>query len=381
MTRSTAAAAVALAFFLIFVTTASASGPTISYSITGIAGNNGWYRGSTNGDNVILHWSVSTDATSTNCLAAVPVPGDTAGTTQTCWATSIGGTTTAVTGQLKIDATPPTGVTANFSRGPDYHGWYNHPVTIGWSGTDATSGIAGCSSVTYGGPANGAATVNGGCTDMAGNSAGSTAHLAYDATPPVLSEVSERSTATADNSSGARRAPPTASSSSAPSVAAKDIRLCSTAAPASSMTARSTPARSTSTPCSPRRGRERLERRLHRRPAESPDAAEDALCAAGGAEPDPPLATRPWCRLLQRAAVPRLEAHLRRVAEDAPGRPAADLEMVRPPLPADAWSVPLVRLGRLRPPHIGAVPHRRQRALRRSAPLGSSVLHPHRLCT
>ena len=131
-------------------------------------------------------------------LAAVPVPGDTAGTTRTCWAKSIGGTTTAVTGQLKIDATPPTGVTAKFSRGPDYHGWYNHPVTIGWGGTDATSGIAGCSSLTYGGPENGAATVNGGCTDMAGNTAGSTAHLAYDATPPVLSEVRERSTATAD---------------------------------------------------------------------------------------------------------------------------------------------------------------------------------------
>ena len=198
MTRSTAAAAVALAFFLIFVTTASASGPTISYSITGTTGNNGWYRGSANGDNVILHWTVSNDATSTNCLAAVPVPGDTTGTTQTCWATSLGGTTTAVTGDIKIDATPPTGVTANFSRGPDYHGWYNHPVTIGWSGTDATSGIAGCSSVTYGGPDNGIATVNGGCTDMAGNSAGSTGQLAYDATPPVLSEVRERSTPTAD---------------------------------------------------------------------------------------------------------------------------------------------------------------------------------------
>jgi hypothetical protein len=199
MSRFTAVAAVGLAFFLIFATTASASGPTISYSITGIAGNNGWYLGSTNGDNVILHWSVSTDATSTNCLAALPVPGDTAGTTQTCWATSPGGTTTAVTGQLKIDATPPTGVTATFSRGPDYNGWYNHPVTISWNGADATSGIAGCSSVTYDGPDNGAATVDGGCTDMAGNTADSTASLAYDPTPPALSEVTEQSTPTADD--------------------------------------------------------------------------------------------------------------------------------------------------------------------------------------
>ena len=104
-----------------------------------------------------------------------------------------------MTGQLKIDATPPTGVTASFSRGPDYNGWYNHPVTISWSGTDPTSGIAACSSLTYGGPGNGAATVGGGCTDMAGNSAGFTAHLAYDATPPVLSQVRERSTPTANN--------------------------------------------------------------------------------------------------------------------------------------------------------------------------------------
>jgi hypothetical protein len=199
MARSTAVCAVGLAFFLMFATTASASGPTISYSITGIAGNNGWYRGSASGDNVILHWSVSADATDTNCLAAVPVPGDTAGTTQTCWAKSLGGTTTAVTGQLKIDATPPTGVTANFSRAPDFNGWYNQPVTISWSGTDPTSGIAGCSSLTYGGPDNGAATVDGGCTDMAGNSADSTAQLAYDATPPVLSQVRERSTPTANN--------------------------------------------------------------------------------------------------------------------------------------------------------------------------------------
>jgi hypothetical protein len=152
-----------------------------------------------NGDNVILHWSVSADATSTNCLAAVTVPGDTAGTTQTCWATSGGGTTTAVTGQLKIDATPPTGVTASFSRGPDFNGWYNHPVAISWSGTDATSGVAACSSATYQGPAKGSATVDGGCTDKAGNSAGYIAQLAYDATPPVLSEVRERSTPTADN--------------------------------------------------------------------------------------------------------------------------------------------------------------------------------------
>jgi hypothetical protein len=198
MARSTAAAALGLAVFLILAAPASASPPAISYSIDGISGSNGWYRGSTHGDNVILHWSVSLDATSSNCLAAITIPGPTAGTTQTCSAANGDGTTTAVTRVIKIDSAPPTGVTASFSRGPDYNGWYNHPVAIGWSGSDATSGIASCSSVTYQGPDNGAATVTGGCTDAAGNTATLPVHLAYDATPPALSNVTEQSTGAAD---------------------------------------------------------------------------------------------------------------------------------------------------------------------------------------
>jgi hypothetical protein len=197
MTRSTAAAAVALATVLVFTATASASAPTISYSIDGISGNNGWYRGSSHGDNVVLHWSVSLDATSSNCLPAITIPGDTTGTTRTCSATNADGTTTAVTREIGIDATPPT-VAASFSRGPDFNGWFNHPVKISWSGTDATSGIASCSAMTYQGPDNGAATATGGCTDKAGNSTTSPVQFEYDATGPVLIRVRERSTATAD---------------------------------------------------------------------------------------------------------------------------------------------------------------------------------------
>ena len=132
--RSTFVGLVCLAFVLIFAATASASQPTISYTIDGISGTNGWYRGSTHGNNVILHWSVSLNATSTNCLAAVTIPGPTGGTTQSCWAQNADGRTTAVTRVIKIDATPPNRLKANFSRKADYHGWYNHPVTIHWSG-------------------------------------------------------------------------------------------------------------------------------------------------------------------------------------------------------------------------------------------------------
>src|SRR5947209_6269496 len=117
MTRTTTAAAVALAWVLMFTATASASAPTISFSIDGISGSNGWYRGSSHGDNVVLHWSVSLDATSSNCLPAITIPGDTTGMTETCWAKNADGLTTAVTRMINIDATPPT-VTASLSRRP-----------------------------------------------------------------------------------------------------------------------------------------------------------------------------------------------------------------------------------------------------------------------
>src|SRR5207247_9157908 len=149
VTRSTAVAALGLALVLVFATTAAASTPTISYSIDGIAGTNGWYRGSTNGDNVVVHWSVSLNATSTSCLAAVTWPGPTTGTRLSCWAQNSDGRVTAVTRVIKIDATPPTGVTAHPSRAPDFNGWYNHAVTLHWTGTDATSGVASCTSATY----------------------------------------------------------------------------------------------------------------------------------------------------------------------------------------------------------------------------------------
>lgn len=193
-----AASAVGTALFLVFVASASASPPSITYSIDGIVGNNGWYRGSSDGNDVILHWAVSLTATSTNCLAAVAIPGPTSGTTRTCWAQNSDGRTTAVTRVIKIDATPPTGLTTHLSRPPDHHGWYNHPVKVRWKGTDALSGIASCSSTTYRGPDNPVATVNGGCTDRAGNVGTRPIQIAYDATAPTPPHVTEESAAGSD---------------------------------------------------------------------------------------------------------------------------------------------------------------------------------------
>ena len=166
--------------------------PVIAYGIDGIEGTNNWYRGSSHGNFVVVHWSVS-DAESgiqstSGCEPAVRVNGPVADTTRTCSATSDGGTNTVTTRHIHIDATPPS-VAAKASRSPDANGWYNHAVAIAFSGSDGMSGIAGCSAKTYAGPDSSRAVVPGTCTDRAGNSAGGSFALAYDSTPPQLKKL------------------------------------------------------------------------------------------------------------------------------------------------------------------------------------------------
>jgi hypothetical protein len=167
--------------------------PTASYTITGLTGSNGWYRGNGGSNYVVLHWSLQNPGQidhTVGCEAAVRVDGPTTGATRTCTAFLIGGGSIEwTTNLIKIDADPPSGVIAHVARSADANGWYNHPVGVTWSGSDSVSGIAGCSSVTFSGPDAAGAPVNGGCSDKAGNSATSPVALNYDATPPALSKV------------------------------------------------------------------------------------------------------------------------------------------------------------------------------------------------
>ena len=89
---------------------------------------------------------------------------------------------------VRYDATKPVLSGATADRVPDHDGWYTHPVTFSFQGTDAASGIASCSKVTYSGPADAAAQLSGGCTDVAGNVASKTVSFKYDATPPDKSK-------------------------------------------------------------------------------------------------------------------------------------------------------------------------------------------------
>ena len=86
-----------------------------------------------------------------------------------------------VTKTFKIDKTAPV-VTSAAARAPDSNGWYNHPVGVTFSGADATSGLASCSSAGYGGLGQPAAAVGGTCVDRAGNVATAAVSLKYDAT-------------------------------------------------------------------------------------------------------------------------------------------------------------------------------------------------------
>ncbi|HEV3478928.1 MAG TPA: hypothetical protein VG144_05715 [Gaiellaceae bacterium] len=113
---------------------------------------------------------------------------DTPGTPVTCTAESDGGTNSGSV-RIRVDKTPPA-VAAVPERAPDANGWYNQPVTVSFSATDATSGVASCSPANrYGGPDLSTAAAVGICTDVAGNTATGAFSFKYDATPPTLLAV------------------------------------------------------------------------------------------------------------------------------------------------------------------------------------------------
>ena len=92
------------------------------------------------------------------------------------------------TRSVDYDAVAPTVATGTPDRAPDAGGWYNHPLNVTFTGTDAVSRIASCSSVPFSTNTTSAGTtVSGTCTDNAGNLSAPTQsqNIKYDATLPV----------------------------------------------------------------------------------------------------------------------------------------------------------------------------------------------------
>lgn len=185
-----ASVAILVALVLGLPAGAYAGDATITVSCNGGANecSTGWYTTS-----VTVSFSVSgSNIKKVDCPDA-PITTDTAGTDAPCTVTFTDNTITGKVVTIKRDATPPiaTGITAE--RPPDTNGWYNHALGVMVAGTDATSGIATCSSITYAGPDLSTAAVSGTCTDNAGNiSAAKTLSFPYDSTPPSVSPAPAR---------------------------------------------------------------------------------------------------------------------------------------------------------------------------------------------
>jgi hypothetical protein len=155
--------------------------------------SNGWFNHA-----VTVTFS-GDDATSGigSCTSTTYSGPDTASASFTGSCTDVAGNQSAAAStSLQYDATAPTNVVATPDRAPNGAGWYNAPVTFSYTGEDATSGIGSCAPVIYSGPDNATASVSGGCADVAGNTTTVLSSLAYDATPPVVTLTSDRSSYT-----------------------------------------------------------------------------------------------------------------------------------------------------------------------------------------
>jgi hypothetical protein len=179
------ACAAALALALLVVPAAGAVGLSIGYTVTsGTAGDNGWYRSA-----VTVQITVQ-GATNTTCVAVRTF--SSSSDVLDCSATD-GNATVPFHLQFKIDTDAPSVTGSVPGRAADANGWFNQPVTISFTGSDATSGIASCASSSYGGPDSATASVSGTCRDNAGNvSAAASSALKYDATAPSVSPTADR---------------------------------------------------------------------------------------------------------------------------------------------------------------------------------------------
>jgi hypothetical protein len=178
------------AFVALVPAGATAAGGDISFACSPAPANcSGWFKTSVTARFSITPNSGNSVSNITGC-GDLAVSSDTAGVTQTCSATVSDGTNSTVlsaTASIKKDSTPPV-ISGISARAPDVGGWYNHPLQIGVNASDATSQLASCNSLTYGGPDTGSGSFSGSCTDNAGNSAsGGSFSFKYDATPPAVS--------------------------------------------------------------------------------------------------------------------------------------------------------------------------------------------------
>jgi hypothetical protein len=174
----------------------AASGPLVTFSCSpGPSDCSPWYI-----HNVTVNWTYSdpsgilnTDGCNTRTLTS-----DTQGSPQHCYVENGNHQWTRVDISIRVDKTAPQITAVTPDRGAAATGWYTGPFNIRWQGSDATSGIASCTTATYSGPDRPSASVTGSCRDIAGNVASRPFVFNYDATAPVLSKFGVTSRAGSD---------------------------------------------------------------------------------------------------------------------------------------------------------------------------------------
>jgi hypothetical protein len=187
-----AAATIVLAFALSLFAAPAALGS--GYTITATCSSAGttapcsagWYTSA-----VVISWSWAPDNDGSNPTSGC-LPHAYAKDASTAAACTVSGPLgiTSVTVPIHVEISSPVATSAP-TRAPDSGGWYNHAVTIAFSG-QAFSGIAACTTATYSGPSSASATVTGSCTDNAGKTVQATsAPFAFDAGTPPLGMTAE----------------------------------------------------------------------------------------------------------------------------------------------------------------------------------------------
>jgi hypothetical protein len=150
------------------------SPPVIGYTLNPATpdGDNSWYK-----SNVSLTWNVS-EPQSPNSLSKTGcvdqnITADQAATTYSCSATSAGGSASPVEVTIKRDGTAPVITLGSVSGTAGTNGWYKSAVTQTFNASDATSGVAGPTTIPV---SSGAAEgddvmiASGAVSDNAGNS-------------------------------------------------------------------------------------------------------------------------------------------------------------------------------------------------------------------
>ena len=164
--------------------------PNITYTVSPAPSSSGW-----NSASATVTFSCSdptAGVTITSCSSPVTVAVDGANQQVTGTAVDSAGNTASVTATVNLDATAPTitGTVSQANGQPvNAAGWFNSPVTVSYSCSDATSGIATCSTPQTE-STDGSYDLTGYASDNAGNSASVNTNVNLDQTPPTVANVS-----------------------------------------------------------------------------------------------------------------------------------------------------------------------------------------------